>query len=89
MNDDWVLKWLKCYNYVFFGVSQECMSSLFAMVASFWMVFWEYKTYFQFLSVAERTDVVVNSIGEYIWGSEDELTVAFSENFESWYLLCL
>ena len=44
------------------------MSSLFVMVASFWLVFWEYKTsLFWFLSVTEVTDVVVNSIAGDVW----------------------
>ena len=48
------------------------MLSLFMMVASFWMVFWGYKTeFFGFFSVIEGTDVVVNSISDYVWGSED------------------
>ena len=41
------------------------------------------------LSVAEGTDVVVNSIAEDVWGSEDELTGDLSEKVESWYWLCL
>ena len=41
------------------------------------------------LSVAEGTDVVVNTIAEYVWGSEDELTGALSDKFESWDWLCL
>ena len=56
------------------------------MVASLCMVFLEYKTeLFWCLYVAEVTDVVVNSIVEVVWGSEDELTGVLSENFESWY----
>ena len=62
------------------GVSPDCMLSLFFMVASFWMVFWEYKTeLFWCFSVAEVTDVVVNSIADYVWGSEYELTGVLSD----------
>ena len=62
------------------------MSSLLVMVASFWMVFWEYKIdLFIFLSVTEGTVVVVNLVANYIWGSEDELTGALHEEVESWY----
>ena len=60
------------------------MSSLFVMVASFWMVFWEYKIdFFSWLSVAEGTGVVVNSIYEDVWDSEDELTGNLSDKVES------
>ena len=60
------------------------------MVESFWMVLWEYKAeLFWCFSVAEGTDVVVNPIAEYVWGSEDELTGAFSEKVGSWYWMCL
>ena len=42
------------------------------MVASFWMVFWEYKNNcFDVCVFAEGTDVVVNSIAEDVWYSED------------------
>ena len=62
------------------------MLSLFVMVASFWMLFWEYKTeLFLCLSLAEGTDVVVNSIACDGWGYEDELTGALSDEVESWY----
>ena len=55
------------------------------MPASLWMVFWEYKTeLFWFLFLTEGTDVVVISIVDDVWGSEDELTGALSEKFESW-----
>ena len=30
-------------------------------------------------------DVVVNSINEDVWGSEDELTGALSDEVDSWY----
>ena len=44
---------------------------------------WEYKTeLFWCLSVAEGTYVVVNSIAEDVWDSEDELTGALSDNIE-------
>ena len=60
------------------------MSSLFVMLASFWMVFWEYKIeLFLFLFTTEGTDVVVNSIADYIWGYEDELTGALRDKVES------
>ena len=60
------------------------------MVASFWMVFWEYRTeLFWCLSVTEGTDVVVNSIADDVWGSEDELTGVLSDKVESWDWLCL
>ena len=61
------------------------MLSLFVMVASFWMVFLEYKTEFcWFFFVTEGTDVVVNSIADYVWGSKYELTGALSDDVESW-----
>ena len=60
------------------------MSSLFVIVASLWMVFWEYKTEKIDFSVTEGTDVVVNFIYGDVWGSEDELTCAFSDKFDSW-----
>ena len=60
------------------------MSSLFVMLASFWMVIWEYKTeLFWFLSPTERTDVIVNSIADIVQVSEDELTSALSYKVES------
>ena len=40
------------------------------------------------MSAAEGTDVVVNSISEDVWGSEDELTGALSDEVESSWL-CL
>ena len=62
------------------------MLSLFVMVESFWMVFWEYQTeLFWFLSVTEGIDVVVNSIPDDVWGSEDELTGVLIDKFESYY----
>ena len=36
-------------------------------------------------SLIEGTDIIVNLIAYYVWGSEDELTCALSENVESWY----
>ena len=54
------------------------------------MVFWEYKTWlFWYLSVAEGTYVVVNLIADDVWGYEDEITGALSEELESWYWLSL
>ena len=41
------------------------------------------------MSASEGTDVVVNSTAEDVWSSEDELTGALSEKFESWDWLCL
>ena len=53
------------------------------------MVFWEYKTeLFWCLSVTEGTGVAVNSMSDGVWGSEDELTGALSDEVESWYWLC-
>ena len=61
------------------------MSSLFVMLASFWMVFWEYKTeLFLFFSLTEGTDVFVNLIADDVWGYEDELTGALNDEVESW-----
>ena len=73
---------IMCWNvlYVkilFFGVSQDCMLSLFVIVALFWMVFWEHKTeLFWCFYVIEVTDVIVDLISEDVWDSEDELTGA-------------
>ena len=76
--------------FCFWGVSQDCMLSLFLMVASLWMVFWEYKTeLFWYLSVTEGTDVVVHSIADDVWGSQDELTGFFSDKVDSWDWLYL
>ena len=36
-----------------------------------------------------RTDIVVNSIADDVWVSEDELTGVLSDNVESWYWLWL
>ena len=38
-----------------------------------------------FLFLTEGTDVVVNSIADSVWGSEDEITVALSDEVKSWY----
>ena len=66
------------------------MFSLFSMVASFWMVFWEYKTeLFWFLSLTEGTDVVVDLIADDVWVSEDELTGALSDKVYIWDWLYL
>ena len=71
-------------------VSQDCMSSLFVMVESFWIVFWEHKTeFFWYLSVIEGTDIVVNLIEVDVWYSEDELTGALIGEVESCDWLCL
>ena len=64
----------------FLAVSQECMLSLFVMLASFWMIFWEYKTeLFLFLFLTEGTDVVIDSTADGVWRSKDELTGALSD----------
>ena len=53
------------------------------------MVFWEHKKeLFWCLSLTEGTDVVVNSVDEDVWGSEDEITGTLSDGVESWYWLC-
>ena len=55
------------------------------MLASFWMVFWEYKTeLFLFLYLTEGTGVVVDSIADDVWEYEDELMRGLSDQFESW-----
>ena len=55
-------------------------------VASFWMVFCEYKTeLFYCLYISEGTEVVVNLVSDDFWVSEDELTGALSDKIESWY----
>ena len=61
------------------------MSSLFVMVASFWMKFWEYKIeLFWCLSLTEETESVVISIADDVWGYEDELTGVLNEKVEIW-----
>ena len=76
---------MELYNFFLPDVSQDCMLPLFVMVASFWMVFWEYITdLFLFLPVIEGTDVVVNLIADDVWGSEDEKTGVLSDKFEIW-----
>ena len=77
--------WSGCNAIMFFlDFSQDCMSPLFVMVASFWIAFWEYKTeLFWFFSLREGTDVVVNLIADYVFWYEDELTVALSDKFET------
>ena len=75
-----VLGMLKFY---FFAVSQDCMLSLFVMLVSFWMVFWEYKTeLFWFLPLTEGTDFFIDSIPDGVWGAEDELEGALSDEVE-------
>ena len=64
--------------------------SLFLMLTSFWMLFLEYITWlFWFLSVTEGIDVVVHSIAGDVWGYEDELTGALSDEVDSLDWLCL
>ena len=41
------------------------------------------------MSVAEGTEIVVNSIADDVWNYEDELTGALSDEVESWDWLCL
>ena len=41
------------------------------------------------MSLTEGIEIVVNSIADDVWGSEDELTGALSDEVESWDLLCL
>ena len=41
------------------------------------------------LSVTEGTDVVVNSIADYVWGYKDELTGVLSDKVDIWDWLCL
>ena len=54
------------------------------------MVFLEHKPeLFWFLSPTEETDVVVNSVSDDVWGTEDEQTGALKNGFESWDWLCL
>ena len=61
------------------------MLSLFLMLASFWIVFWEYKTELSwFFSPTEGKGVVVDLMADNVWGSEDELTGALSDKVESW-----
>ena len=70
---------------LFLRVSQDCMSSLFVMVALFWMLFWEHKIeLFWYLSVIEGTDFVVNLIAEDVWYYEDELTGDLIDEVEGW-----
>ena len=40
--------------------------------------------FFLFFSLTEGTDVVVNSVADDVWGSEDELTGTLSEKVDSW-----
>ena len=41
------------------------------------------------MSVTEGIGVVVNSIVDDVWGSEDELAGTLSDEVESWDWLCL
>ena len=55
------------------------------MIVSFFVVCWEYKAeLFLFLSLTEGTDVVVNSMADYVWGCEDELTGALRDKVDIW-----
>ena len=61
------------------------MSSFFVMIASLWIVFWEFKTeLFWFLFQTEGTVDVVYSIAGDFWESEDELRGALSDEIENW-----
>ena len=42
------------------------MSPLFVIIKSFWMEFAEHKTSSVFLSIKEDTEVIVNSIDDYV-----------------------
>ena len=67
------------------GVSKDFMLSLFVMVVSFSMVFWEHKTDFYYYCLLQKgTDVVVNSIAEDVWDSKYEVTGALIDKVESW-----
>ena len=66
-------------------VSQECVSSLFVMLKSFWMEFLEHKTELVcFLVLTEGTEVVVNSIEDVDWEAKYERTCDFIDGVESW-----
>ena len=66
-------------------ISQDCMSLLFVMLTSLWMEFLEHKTdFFFFFPLTEGTYVVVNSIDDNVWGSEEERTGVLNEKVESW-----
>ena len=65
VHDDLELNWLECYNF-FPCVSQDCMSSLFVMLKSFWMEFLEDKIELIFLSITEGTEVIVNSMDDNV-----------------------
>ena len=41
------------------------------------------------LSITEDIEVIVNSIGDYVWDEEDERTGSLIDGVESWYQLCL
>ena len=62
------------------------MLSLFVMIKSSWMVFWEHKTESVCsLSIIEETQVIVNSIEGYVLEAEDEETVFLIGGVDSWY----
>ena len=69
----------------FLCVSQDFMSSLFVMIKSFWVEFWENRTELVcFLSLTEVTEVVVNPIYDDVWEAKDERTGALIDGVESW-----
>ena len=72
------------------AVSQDCMSSLFIMLGSLWMVFLEYRTeFFWSFSLTKGTEVYVDSIAGVFWWSEDKVTGALSDKVESYDWLYL
>ena len=82
---EWLLdvEMFEILSFCLFVSHKTVCSHFFVMVTSLWMVFCEYETeLFWFLSVAEGTEVVVDSI------TEDELTGVLSDKVESWYLPC-
>ena len=66
------------------------MPSLYMILTSLWMEFWEHKTEsLCFLSLTEGTDIVVNSIDDDVWEAEDEQRGAKNYEVESWDEPCL
>ena len=54
------------------------------------MVVWEHKKeLFWFLSLTEGTDVVVNSMTNNVWETEDEQPGALNDGVERWGWPCL
>ena len=54
------------------------------------MEFLEHKTWLVcFLSLTEGTEVIVNSIDDYVWEAKYKITGALIDGVESWYWLCL